>query len=233
MLDIPARPASGYGVGVSVPATSVGAVPAPTVSRTGTFAVADLTTRQLERRSRVLAAAYRLAADGGYDAVHIREVAAEAGVALGTLYNYFESKDHLLASLLVEWSSQLERESSVDLSSLQGPTADLLVALLARAMKAMWLEPDVTRAAINALNGPTEVVAACQNELKVRMSRLMAVAFPAEADPVWQRSAIRAIEHVWFSNLLSWVHGWMTPEEVQHDVEAAVRLIVANPVTTE
>lgn len=192
----------------------------------------DLTARQLERRNSVLAAAFRLAAAGGYDAVQIREVAAEAGVALGTLYNYFESKDHLLASLLVEWSGDLERESSVDLGSLPGTTADLLVALLTRAMQAMWIEPDVTRAAINALNGPTEVVAACQNELKVRMSRLMAAAFPDDADPVWERSAIRAIEHVWFSNLLSWVHGWMTPEEVHHDVEAAVRLIVANPLST-
>ena len=57
-----------------------------------------LTKSQAARRQRVLVAALELGADGGYDAVQMRDVATTAGVALGTIYRYFSSKDHLLAA---------------------------------------------------------------------------------------------------------------------------------------
>ena len=57
---------------------------------------------QRERRDRMLEAAMKLAAEGGYDAVQMREVADGAGVALGTLYRYFPSKVHLLVAALAE-----------------------------------------------------------------------------------------------------------------------------------
>ena len=60
-----------------------------------------LTANQAARRGRVLDAALELAAEGGYDAVQMRDVAARAQVALGTIYRYFSSKDHLLAACQV------------------------------------------------------------------------------------------------------------------------------------
>src|SRR5262249_21697473 len=45
-----------------------------------------LTPVQRQRRQRILKAAVELAAEGGYDAVQMREVALRADVALGTLY---------------------------------------------------------------------------------------------------------------------------------------------------
>ena len=47
--------------------------------------------------------------EGGYEAVQMRDVAARANVALGTIYRYFSSKDHLLAAVMVEWCRDLER----------------------------------------------------------------------------------------------------------------------------
>ena len=55
---------------------------------------------QRARRERILDAAVELAAEGGYDAVQMREVAERADVALGTLYRYFPSKVHLLVSAM-------------------------------------------------------------------------------------------------------------------------------------
>src|SRR4029434_3569150 len=56
--------------------------------------VADtLTNSQEARRQRVILTALELAAEGGYDAVQMRDVAARANVALGTIYRYFSSKD--------------------------------------------------------------------------------------------------------------------------------------------
>ena len=57
----------------------------------------------------MLVAALELGADGGYEAVQMRDVAASAEVALGTIYRYFPSKDALLAAAMLEWMEDLER----------------------------------------------------------------------------------------------------------------------------
>ena len=76
-------------------------------------ATEQLTKSQAARRQRVVAAALELGSEGGYDAVQMRDVAARANVALGTIYRYFSSKDHLLAAALVEWVKDLERRATI------------------------------------------------------------------------------------------------------------------------
>jgi AcrR family transcriptional regulator len=53
-----------------------------------------------ERERRILKAAKRLFARKGYAGVAMEEVAARAGLAVGTLYNYFPSKLALLLAIL-------------------------------------------------------------------------------------------------------------------------------------
>ena len=48
-------------------------------------------------RGHLVAAAQRLVARRGTAGVTVREIAAEAGVAVGVLYNHFQDKDELLA----------------------------------------------------------------------------------------------------------------------------------------
>ena len=71
-------------------------------------AARPLTRAQQARRQRVIDAAMALGLDGGYEAVQMRDVAARADVAMGTVYRYFTSKDHLLAAALVHWVEQLD-----------------------------------------------------------------------------------------------------------------------------
>ena len=54
----------------------------------------------LERR--LLEVAKKQLAESGYGAVTIRSVARECGVGVGTVYNYFPSKDALLAAYMLE-----------------------------------------------------------------------------------------------------------------------------------
>ena len=55
--------------------------------------------------SKLIAEAFRQIKEVGYDATTIRSIATACGVGVGTVYNYFPSKDALLAShLLNEWS---------------------------------------------------------------------------------------------------------------------------------
>ncbi|PND54117.1 hypothetical protein CRM90_29805 [Mycobacterium sp. ENV421] len=52
------------------------------------------------RRNSAVDAAMMLAGSGGYEAVHVRAVAAQVGIGVSTLYRYFPSKIHLLVSAL-------------------------------------------------------------------------------------------------------------------------------------
>ncbi|WP_405182592.1 TetR/AcrR family transcriptional regulator [Nocardia sp. NBC_01377] len=58
---------------------------------------------QLARRGQIIDAAIDLLGERPYENIQIRDVAQRAGVALGTLYRYFESKEHLYAITLLEW----------------------------------------------------------------------------------------------------------------------------------
>ena len=53
-----------------------------------------------DRSDAILDVAIELAEEGGFDNVRQRDVAAQAGVALGTLYKRFRSKEMLLVATL-------------------------------------------------------------------------------------------------------------------------------------
>ena len=56
--------------------------------------------------SKLIAEAQKQILEQGYGAVTIRSVANACGVGVGTVYNYFSSKEELLATYLLEdWSS--------------------------------------------------------------------------------------------------------------------------------
>lgn len=57
------------------------------------------------RRQKVITQARRLLERRDYDRIQMRDVAAKAGVATGTLYRYFGSKEHLYAEVLADWGS--------------------------------------------------------------------------------------------------------------------------------
>jgi len=60
-----------------------------------------------DKRERILAAAERIFARHGFFAARVSEIAKEAGVADGTIYLYFKSKDDLLISLFENRMSQV------------------------------------------------------------------------------------------------------------------------------
>jgi TetR/AcrR family transcriptional regulator, fatty acid metabolism regulator protein len=95
-----------------------------------------------DKRERILDAAERIFGQRGFFAARVSEIAREAGVADGTIYLYFKSKDDLLISL---FESRMERvnallgEAIVDLTS---PTEKLL-ALIRCYLKLIADQPSV------------------------------------------------------------------------------------------
>src|SRR5699024_3127319 len=68
----------------------------------------SLSSGQAARRERIIDTAYRLLEHHPYDAIQMRDVADHAQVALGTVYRYFASKEHLFAWAMLKWASGLE-----------------------------------------------------------------------------------------------------------------------------
>jgi TetR/AcrR family fatty acid metabolism transcriptional regulator len=73
------------------------------------------------RRAQILAAASRVFARQGFHRTTVREVAREAGIADGTIYLYFASKQELLLALLGELARVGERPA--DFAALAGMDA--------------------------------------------------------------------------------------------------------------
>ncbi|GGM01376.1 TetR/AcrR family transcriptional regulator [Deinococcus aerophilus] len=92
-------------------------------------------TEKRQRRDDILRAAERLWAGTSYTDLSMNEVAREAGLAKGTLYLYFGTKEDLFLELLAghlrDWTGRLEealrREQPTTLTQL----ADVLVAVSA------------------------------------------------------------------------------------------------------
>ena len=185
----------------------------------------QLTKSQTARRQRVIAAALELSSAGGYDAVQMRDVAIKAEVALGTIYRYFSSKDHLLAAVLVDWMIDLERR--VGLRPPKGEkTVDRVIDILRRASRAMEREPQLSAAVITALSSPDPAVAECQRDMTTVMARIQAQAFPPDFDPEIQARIIRVLGFIWFTSLLAWVNDWVGSADTGEELASAAHLLL-------
>jgi AcrR family transcriptional regulator len=184
-----------------------------------------LTRSQAARRQRVVAAALELGSKGGYDAVQMRDVATTAGVALGTIYRYFSSKDHLLAEAMVDWVRELG--TRVRNRPPKGATvADRVIEVLRRATRAMEADPQLSEAVIMALASTDPHAARCQREVGGVITETMAIAFPDEFDQKVRDDIVRTLGHVWFSALVGWVNDWFGISQAGDELEIAAHLLL-------
>lgn len=183
-----------------------------------------LTARQFARRQRIVAAALDLAAQGGYEAVQMRDVAARAKVALGTLYRYFSSKDQLLAFSWVYWSQDLQEQ--LVRNPLRGVTAaERIMDFMRRATVALEREPKLTSALLKSLLSPDIKAEPSRRELFAVMNRVI------EKELCHLNARDRAgiydiLGHVWYANLLMWVSGRSEASHVCDNLETACRLLI-------
>ena len=192
---------------------------------TATTSPTGLTSAQTARRERVIRAALDLGAEGGYDAVQMRDVAARSEVALGTIYRYFSSKDHLLAAALVTWTEDLERR--VARRPPKGSTpAERVGDVLLRATQAMERQPRLTEAVVLAISSPDAGAASCQSEVADSFARVMDRAMPDDLDEEVRADLARVLNFVWYGALLGWVNGWSGTTDVGAEISNATRLLL-------
>ena len=183
-----------------------------------------LTKSQAARRERVIRAALELGAEGGYDAVQMRDVATRADVALGTIYRYFPSKDAVLLAVMVQWLGDLEGRVTRH-PPVGGTTVERIMDVLTRALRAMDRDPRLTAAVIGAMTAGDPASVAAINDVTRAMARILQSAFPDEVDPALEASAAKALGHVWWSATISWANGMGDVEWVAGELREAAELI--------
>jgi AcrR family transcriptional regulator len=86
-----------------------------------------------EREGQILDAAAAVFAEKGFHQATVHDIATRAGVADGTLYNYFENKFDLLIAILAQMA-ELEQLPGELLQALQGEPKDFFVAAFRERM---------------------------------------------------------------------------------------------------
>jgi AcrR family transcriptional regulator len=182
---------------------------------------------QRERRKRILDATLALASKGGYEAVQMRAVAEQAEVALGTLYRYFPSKDHLLVSAMArEFGRALQRQER---GSTPGDTsAERVLSILARTTRSLQRDPMLTEAMTRAVMSADTTVAAEVAQVGRITERMFTLAMsPGEEPSQEHRDIARVIGDVWLAGLVAWVTRRAGAEDVRNRLELTVRLLLA------
>lgn len=176
---------------------------------------------QRDRRERIVAAAARLMSAVDYDRIQVKDVADEAGVALGTLYRYFRSKDHLFACALLAWSAgfgeRIERRSS-------GTTRDRVAAIYRRAARAFERDPKVYAALLQVQASTDADAAAVMSTFEQQQSAAFGGALDGYDSP--RRDDVLAVMGaVLDGNLRAWQRGRIPVAEVHRAIDRAAALI--------
>jgi len=74
----------------------------------------DMPDYKRARRAQIVHAALTALKRHDYDQIQMRDVAEQAGVALGTLYRYFSSKEHVYAAVLMAWAQPVIGDTGGD-----------------------------------------------------------------------------------------------------------------------
>jgi AcrR family transcriptional regulator len=89
-------------------------------------------TKGERTRQVILDAAYRLIIDQGYAATSMRQIAESAGLALGSIYNHFSSKDEVFRAIIEERHPFFQMIPLIN--SVQGSTVEEFVRTAAHTL---------------------------------------------------------------------------------------------------
>jgi AcrR family transcriptional regulator len=90
------------------------------------------------RRNEIIAAALKVFGTKGFDAARAEDIAAQAGIAKGTIYLYFESKEDIYVAAVQHAIEQLTERVDERLHSAQGLRARVTAYVTSRLE--FWLE---------------------------------------------------------------------------------------------
>lgn len=167
--------------------------------------------KRLEKETMILDAAERVFAARGYAATTVKDVAQEAGVATGTVYLYFPSKEELFLAL-IDRGTRTVLEGIVQARKDKPDVVAKLVASLEAAVRAFSAHRDLARVALLQAPG---ALPSCEEKL-AQLHRLFAAYVARDLEEARAAGLIPPIDiqvaaWAWVGSfaeiLLAWVRG--------------------------
>jgi AcrR family transcriptional regulator len=189
-------------------------------------ATSPLTATQQARRDRIVDAGLALLAERDFDKIQVKDVAEQANVALGTLYRYFSSKEHLFAEVLVRWAGTLR--THISRNPLRGTTdAQRLTQVLSRSVRAFQRQPSLARL-VATLETSSDPYA---TEILDRLGRTTGDIYVEAIHDLDRDTAHRivvVVDAVLAARLRSWVAGRISIAQVNEDLADVIELLLPN-----
>ncbi|HZS37637.1 MAG TPA: TetR/AcrR family transcriptional regulator [Polyangia bacterium] len=185
-----------------------------------------------KKRSRILETAIDLAEKGGFENVRLRDVAAQAEVALGTLYKRFPSKESILIAALEMEAEKLERRMSK--KAIEGATPlDRVLGFFDTASRTLFRKPNLGRAVLRALTSGDAELTVNVAGFHQRMTNMIVAAFRGSAagnlvpEPTNSEMMVAFIaQQIWFAALVGWMGGLITKAMVIDQLRITLVLLL-------
>ncbi|MCW2930083.1 MAG: regulatory protein TetR [Actinomycetia bacterium] len=190
--------------------------------------VEAMTSRQLVRRAKLIEAVIDLVREVGPGAVQVRDVADRSGTALGTVYRYFGSKEHLLATALCDWQERLTRRVLIPRAGDEAEEGDLTERVLSyvrKEIRGFARNPRIAElmVQVHVSSDPyaRDALARMSSMNDQVMEKLLAGVAPERAEAIKY-----ALGSILMNSLTYWVTGRTTLPEMTHQVESVARLVL-------
>lgn len=180
-----------------------------------------------ERTRRILDAAVHLAEAGGFAAVRLREVAQTSGVALGTVYKRFRSKEDLLVGVLsVEVHDLRARLRAAPIAG--DSPVQRVVAFFAFLTDFLCDRPNFGRAVVRSAASGEPALSQRLAQFHGVLFELSLVALRGGSDrtpSAAEAAMLAALQQVWFAALCGWAGAIHSKTGVVDQVASAARLM--------
>ena len=182
-----------------------------------------------ERAERIVQSAMLLADKGGFQAVRLRDVAAHSGVALGTLYSRFRSKEDILVAALEAETSKFQALLDQYPVIGDGPV-ERVTHFFTLATRALFTRPNFARAVLRSVSSGVPEVAEKVIRFHQLMTELIVTAMrggssggPHSSD---ETRAGFLLQQIWFASLVGWMGGVQDEETIVEHMSAAAQILV-------
>lgn len=174
-----------------------------------------------ERSQRIVDAAIELAEEGGFQNVRLREVAERSGVAFGTLYARFNSKEDILIAALEQEISKF-RDMIADTPQPGEDRRERLGYFFRVLTSTLFARAGFARAVLRSVASGVPGVSDKVISYQTTMNHLIVGAILGEAVNTIELNdsneqlffAARMMQSIWFAELISWISEVTTYDEV-------------------
>lgn len=190
--------------------------------------VDDLPASQRARRDRIVETAVELLGTDDYEKIHMRLVADRAGVALGTLYRYFPSKERLFATALNRWAETFQQSYERTIRSSESEPAQRVRRTMHVALKAFERNPRFFGLLMALQVSDDPEVAALYERYTGTTSNVVRDALDG-IDERWIEPIETLVWAAVFNLLRRWSLGRMPMSEVRSHLDDCIDVIFSTP----